>query len=248
MSSVKVLPWALLCALGVNSAIAETWSSLDQAKQSAGSSSSSPQSSASAPQQSSSSNHANQLLFSELEQLKQELQRLQGIVDKQGYELRQLKTEQKERYLDLDRRLSQALSKAGTQSSNSASSVSGDDQQAYDDAFALMKDNKLKEGREAFAAFLKAHPKSPLAVNGYYWLGQIDYNLGSLDEARKAFSIVVNQYPDHQKSLDSRYKLAVILHKLGKTSDAKPMLEAIVKEHKGSSTARFASQYLKQHF
>lgn len=239
------LPLALFCALGMSQVSAETWSSLNDAQNNA-QSTQAPKTESSRTNSPAPSNAANQILFSEIEMLKQELQRLQGVVEQQGYELRKLKAEQKERYLDLDRRVSQ-VAKASP-SSNSVSTGDGDGREQYDQAFALMKERKFDEAIVAFKGFLEAYPKSSLAVNGYYWLGQIYYNKSMLDDARKAFAFVVNQYPDHQKTLDSKYKLAVVLHRLGDTAKAKPMLEAIVKDHKGTSTARFAQQYLKQNF
>lgn len=45
-------------------------------------------------------------LYLQLEELKQEVQNLRGIVEEQGYKIRRMETEQRDRYLDLDRRLS----------------------------------------------------------------------------------------------------------------------------------------------
>jgi tol-pal system protein YbgF len=46
-------------------------------------------------------------LYNQLETLQQEVQTLRGVVEEQGYQLKRLQTEQKDRYLDIDRRLSQ---------------------------------------------------------------------------------------------------------------------------------------------
>lgn len=232
---------ALLIALSANTQ-ADTWSSLGDKNQPVDTVSSVPAGSQGSSRPLSTS--ASQLLFSEIEALKQEVQRLQGIVDEQGYELKKLKTEQKERYLDLDRRLGQVAS------SNQVSAPVGNDQakSAYTNAFSLMKEQKLDEAAVAFKSFLDEHPKSPLVVNGYYWLGQIYYNQGNLDEARKAFTIVVNQYPDHQKSADSTYKLGVVLHRLGDTIKAKQLLEAVKSQYPNSASSRFANKYLKENF
>jgi len=238
------MKWAsiTLLVLGAGLAQAETWSSLE------GSKNDSNQGGQAASSNPGLSPAASQLLFSEIEMLKQEIQTLRSTIEQQGYELNKLKTEQKERYLDLDRRMSQ-LVKQGVQSSSSAvTPSSGDDQNAYDDALALMKNRKLDDAATAFSDFLKNYPKSPLAVNGYYWLGQIYYNQGNLDEARKAFTIVVNQYPEHQKSPDSAYKLGVVLHRLGDTAQSKTLLQSVVKQYPDSASARFAGKYLKDNF
>lgn len=45
-------------------------------------------------------------LYTQLEALQQEVQTLRGVVEEQGYQLKRLQTEQRDRYLDIDRRLS----------------------------------------------------------------------------------------------------------------------------------------------
>jgi len=237
---VKWAPMAVM-ALGVNFASAETWSSLEGNQSVPAPVSSSNESSRGL------SPAASQLLFSEIEMLKQEIQALRSTIEEQGYELNKLKTEQKERYLDLDRRVSQ-LYKNGVPAAQVTPEQTDDGQGAYDDAFALMKERKLPEAALAFKSFLDNFPKSGLAVNGYYWLGQIYYNQGNLDEARKAFTIVVNQYPEHQKTPDSTYKLGVVLHRLGDTAQSKTLLENVVKQYSDSASARFAKKYLKDNF
>ena len=232
----KLAPVALLSALGASQLHADTWSSLD---------SQTPQNAAPAVVAPAAPSHtsANQLLFTEIETLKQEIQRLQSVVEEQGYELKKLKTEQKERYLDLDRRLSALLKSEGRKTTTSSQGKI-----QYDEAFDLMKQQKLAEAATSFKGFLQQYPQSSLLVNAYYWLGQIYYNQGNLDEARKAFTIVVKQYPDHQKMADSKYKLGVVLHRLGDKKQAKQILQSVVKQFSDSATGRFAKKYLKDNF
>lgn len=233
-----LIPVALVCAMGIVSAQADTWSSLQQTQPKA-------ESAAVTTVSKPARNNANQLLFSEIELLKQEIQGLQARVEEQAYELRKIKKEQKERYLDLDRRIGEAL-KAGVSTRKTGKTVQGKPQ--YDAAFQLMKGKRLDDAAVAFKDFLQQYPRSSLVVNGYYWLGQIYYNQTNLDEARKAFTIVINQYPDHAKASDSKYKLAVILHRLGDSQQARRLLKAVVKQYADSASARFAKKYLKENF
>jgi len=236
---LKSLPIALAGLLVVNTSFADTWSSV------AGSQDSVKQRPVvGAVKSPSLSAGAAQILFGDIEVLKQEIQKLQGVVEEQRYELNKLKTEQKERYLDLDRRLSQVAKQDQSEDKPSK----GKAKERYTLAFDLMKSQKLKEAAEAFNGFLQEYPKNPLVVNGYYWLGQIYYNQGKLDDARKAFTIVVNQFPNHQKTADSMYKLGVVLHRLGDTSQGKQYLTLVVKQFSDSATARFAKKYLKENY
>ncbi len=241
MARIAGLPLAtlvLLSAMGGH-AQADTWSSLQEAKPAVSNA-------ASAEKKPVLTSSSAQLLFGEVELLKQEIQTLQAKVEEQSHELRKIKKEQKERYLDLDRRLGQMLNKTTALDPGAKQGVQGKPQ--YDAAFQLMKDKRLDDAALAFKAFLAQNPKSKLVVNGYYWLGQIYYNQANLDEARKAFTIVMNQFPGHAKTSDSKYKLGVILHRLGDTTQAKRLLSSVVKQYANSASARFAKKYLKENF
>lgn len=52
-------------------------------------------------------------LFDQLESLQQEVQELRGIVEQQEYQIKRMREEQRDRYLDLDRRIT-LLNKAGS--------------------------------------------------------------------------------------------------------------------------------------
>src|SRR5690606_38398464 len=45
-------------------------------------------------------------LYNQLEALQREVQTVRGIVEEQSFQLRKMETEQRDRYLDIDRRLS----------------------------------------------------------------------------------------------------------------------------------------------
>lgn len=229
-----------LAAIVASTSFADTWSSVPQS----GTDERPVEPKVAAQSSASMSSGAAQMLLQEIDQLKQEVQRLQGLVDQQQFEINKIKVEQKERYLDLDRRLS-----ANTMAAQSSGAQSGGTaKESYAAAFDLMKAQKLDEATSAFQAFLESYPQDELAVNAYYWMGQIFYNQAKLDDARKAFTIVVNQFPTHQKAADSSYKLGVVLHRLGDTAQAKQLLNKVVKTYPNSATARLASKYLKDNF
>lgn len=191
-----------------------------------------------------------QVLYEEMETMKQEVQTLRGIIEEQTYELNKLKKEQKERYIELDRRMSQMIQKGGADSPIAAVPSAQGEKERYDAAFQLIKEKKLPESLLALQAFLTDFPKSPLAVNAYYWTGQIYYIQGQLDEARKAFIVVVNQFPEHQKTADSKLKLGKVYHQLGEEAKSKEMLRMVIDDYAKTSpgTARLAENYLNQHF
>lgn len=60
-----------------------------------------------APSQSAPNNELVVSLYNQLEALQQEVQSLRGLVEEQGNQIRRMQTEQRDRYLDIDRRLSE---------------------------------------------------------------------------------------------------------------------------------------------
>ena len=58
-------------------------------------------------------------LYTQLEALQQEVQTLRGVVEEQSYQLKRMQTEQKDRYLDIDRRLS-SITNPSASNNNSA--------------------------------------------------------------------------------------------------------------------------------
>lgn len=253
--AIKLLPAMLLALSG--SALAEDWVSLDQRDtqtQTAPATSKPIQlaqadSTVAKPSSSAPTGEALQVLYEEIEILKQEVQTLRGLLEEQSHELNKLKGEQKERYIELDRRMSQVIQQ-GAVATPAATSAAGDEKAQYDAAFQLINAKKFSEALTALKDFLTQHPKSELAVNAYYWTGQIYYIQGQLDDARQAFQVVVNQFPEHQKTADSKLKLGKVYHQLGEEGKAKEMLRMVVDDYSSVSpgTARLAENYLNQHF
>ena len=62
-------------------------------------------------------------LYNQLEALQQEVQTLRGVVEDQGYQLKRLQNEQKDRYLDIDRRLSSMNPAPNTNAARNATPV-----------------------------------------------------------------------------------------------------------------------------
>jgi tol-pal system protein YbgF len=141
------------------------------------------------------------LLF-QVQQMQQELMRLQGIVEEQGHELRTLKAQSLERYVELDKRLSGGAGSAGAATSGTAALgaagavAAGDTQtrttaappaagsgrqvaeqpgegEAYRAAYALVRGQQFDQAVAAFREFLQEYPAGKYAPNAHYWLGEL---------------------------------------------------------------------------
>jgi len=212
-------------------------------------------------------------LFTQLQQMQDDISRLRGQLEVQENEIRQLKQEGLDRYQDLDGRISQLSSApaagagaaAGAAQNGAiaadttptppaptaapaASNEPGDpakEKLYYDAAFDLIKAKDFDKASQAFNAFLRKYPNSQYAGNAQYWLGEVNLAKGDLQAAGQAFARVSQAYPTSNKVPDSLYKLAGVEQKLGRTDRAKGMYQQVISQYPGTSAAQLAQRDLK---
>ena len=192
-------------------------------------------------------------LFYQLQVLQQEIQDLRGQVEEQTYLVNRLQRDQKEQYLDLDRRvvaLSENQPAPGPSSTQPAAPpvniAAGNlsEREAYTQAFEAMRAREFEASMAGFQQLIEAYPNGQYTANAYYWIGEL-YLVAESDAemARQSFMQVVNLYPDHQKAPDALYKLGVVYHTLGDVDAAQTYLRRVQQEHPGSSAAGLAAKY-----
>jgi tol-pal system protein YbgF len=210
------------------------------------------------------------MVFTQLQQMQQEIAQLRGLLEEQQNEIQRLKQEGLERYQDLDRRLSSGAAGAATTNNSSASgaagasgtpsSVAGQAQSPassapadpekeklfYDAAFDLIKVKDFDKASQAFTAFVRKYPNSQYAGNAQYWLGEVNLAKGDLQGAGQAFARVSQTYPQHSKVPDSLFKLADVEMRLGNADKAKGILQQVIATYPGSSAAQLAQRDLQR--
>ena len=197
-----------------------------------------------------------EMLF-QMQQMQQELMTLRGMVEELSFDLQQAKQQSKDRYVDLDRRISELRagtaavgtgSGAATPDSGATGVVVSDneaEQQQYDQAKDLIRQKKYDEAVAAFSKYISDYPNSAYTANAWYWMGEVSLVMRDTEKAKNAFQAVVDQFPDHQKYPDSLYKLATCYAKLGDNAKAKELFEKVVNGYPGSQIAGKASLSLK---
>ena len=195
----------------------------------------------------------NAQLFYQLQILQEEVRELRGLVEEQAYQLNRLAREQKDQYLDMDRRISQQSSSAAnfdTGSSESPVETSSTDPEikAYSRAFALTREKRFQEAIDGFNTLIIDFPSGAMTGYAFYWLGELYLALPEpeLEKSRQSFVQVVSLYPDHQKMPDTLYKLGVVYHRLDDLLRARQYFNQVISEHAGSGAARLAQTYLSE--
>lgn len=192
----------------------------------------------------------------QMEQMQQEIAVLRGRLEEQDHQLKRMRDEQQQRYLDLDRRLSVLLSTPAAAPAPTSGPVSAapvtDTPSAqsaaedYQQAMTLVREKQFPEASAAFERFIKAYPQDPLVVNALYWSGEVWLVLGDLEKALQQFRRVVNDHAGHDKEADASYKVGVTLHRQGNVAEAKVWLQRVIDRFSGKAdgTVRLARSYL----
>ena len=105
------------------------------------------------------------------------------------------------------------------------------------------RDYRIAIGR--FKDFQKKHPKSNLAANAQYWIGESHYALREFDQAIIEFDAVRTRYPEGAKVPAALLKQAYAFAELGENSNARLLLQEVVEKHAQSPEATQAKQKLK---
>lgn len=203
-------------------------------------------------------------LFYQMQLLQQEVMQLRGLVEEQAFQLKQLKEQSMERYIDLDRRLGDLSSgKATTAAPQSGSTPLGaggaekpaqaGEKEAYDTAYRLVINKQFDDALEAFKQFLVDFPDGKYAPNSYYWMGELYQVItpANLEAAREVFAQLLSQYPDHAKAPDAMYKLGRVYFALGNQTASREWLEKTITLYSNgahSSAANKARQFLNANF
>ena len=217
-------------------------------------------------------------LLMQVQQLQQEVMRLNGLVEEQAHELRTLKAQSLERYIDLDRRL--GLLAGGTvepamdsAAGLSASAPSGEtvasgsspatvppaaaeaqpgEAQAYQAAYALVRSQQFNQAATAFQKFLQDFPAGRFTPNAHYWLGELYLVTSPPDQeaARQSFMLLLDMYPQDSKVPDALFKLGRIHYTKGNRERAREFLDRVINEFGSSNSAavKLAQDFISENY
>ena len=117
-------------------------------------------------------------------------------------------------------------------------------QRLYDMAWADYSTGQWSLAITGFDTYLKAFPRSALADDAQFYIGETLYNDGRFADAVGAYEQVAVNYPDGDMVPDAHYKRGLALDRLGNTDLAREAYETVVNEFPDSRTAALAQQAL----
>jgi len=115
----------------------------------------------------------------------------------------------------------------------------------YEKTLAIYHEEKYKEAIAGFEEYLKTYPKSKLADNAQFWIGESYMSLKQYDQAIVAFQDVIEKYPNGNKVPNAMLKQALSFHEIKDTISSRAILKKIVKKYPNSSESKIAEAKLK---
>lgn len=118
--------------------------------------------------------------------------------------------------------------------------------QAYREAFGLLKAGKYDESIESFNLFLLDYPNSEYADNSQYWLGETYFVKQDYPSAIEQYQKLLTDYPNSKKQSHALLKIGYSFQRLGETDKATAVLQDLQTRYPGTTAARLAAERVQQ--
>ena len=117
-------------------------------------------------------------------------------------------------------------------------------QRMYDTAWADYTTGQWALAIQGFEAYMETFPRSELADNAQFYIGQTYFADGRFEDAAVAFDHVLANYPEGDAVPEASYKLGETFNRLGEADRASAAFTFVVENYPGSTMAILAQQSL----
>lgn len=181
----------------------------------------------------------------QIQALQEDVRRLRGELEQAQYEAQSAKTQQRDLYADVDRRL-QALEARGAAPAVAGGAPAVGDREAYQGALERLKARDYATAERVLREFPSTYPQSDLLDNAKYWLGETYYVERRFPESLEAFQRVVREHPDSRKVPDALLKAGYVEYEQKHLREARDYLNRVVKQYPDSPAAAEAKARLQK--
>ncbi len=186
-------------------------------------------------------------LYSKLTAQEEALQQLTARLEEQSFEIAKLQEKIAKMNADTDIRFKMLEDNAATSNANALNTQKNDKRKSaagktnaaggantatasatanksvkeqYDAAYGLLKKGDHVGAEKGFITFIEKNPKSNLAGNANYWLGETYYARGQYEQAVGVFAEGFTTYKNNSKAPDNLLKLGMSMAHLKKKDEA----------------------------
>jgi len=115
----------------------------------------------------------------------------------------------------------------------------------YKLAFDQMSRGSHSTARSGFQTLLDQYPKSDLAPDAQYYIGETLQAEGNPSGADSVFSLVVSKYPSAPRAATALYKHGLFLQKAKRDSEARQAFQTVIDKYPRSDEASLAREQLR---
>ncbi len=115
----------------------------------------------------------------------------------------------------------------------------------YDRAEQRFNRGEYEDARESFRSFLKQYPKSEMADDAQFWLGEIYLREGWYEKAILAYQKVIEDHPKGNKTPSALLKQGFAFLSLDDNTNAGLILKELIRKFPDSDEANIAKNKLK---
>lgn len=206
---------------------------------------------------------SNASLVTRVGEIEERMQNTQGATEQTNYRLDQLAQQltQTQRDIESLRAIMASLQQPAAGAAGTAPAASGSEvvvpappastpttnaMEAYQAAYRDYQRGQYDLAIEGFREFLQANPRSELADNAAYWIGESLFSQKKYRDAIEQFDSVVNNYPRSEKVPGALLKKGFAYINVGERAQGVVQLQYVLHEHPKSQEAGLARQRLKQ--
>jgi tol-pal system protein YbgF len=115
----------------------------------------------------------------------------------------------------------------------------------YNAALGAYKEDKFEESVASFKDFLKKYPRSDLADNAHFWIGESYMGMKRYEQAILAFQEVIKNYPKGNKVPGALLKQAMAFLEIKDKTSSSLLFKKIIRNYPNSDEAKIAQAKLK---
>ncbi|HYJ40881.1 MAG TPA: tol-pal system protein YbgF [Steroidobacteraceae bacterium] len=190
-------------------------------------------------------------LAQRLDALQADVRTIRGEVELLQNETQGGKTQSRNLYGDLEKRLAALETLGGVGGApaigaTSAPAAGASEQATYDAGMAALRSGNYDKAVATFREVVTNYPTGDLAPNAQFWIGESYYTKGDLESAVTSYRKVLGDWPNSRKAPDAMVKLGFSLSDLKRTGEARSTLEEVVRKYPGTPAAQLAADRLKR--
>lgn len=131
------------------------------------------------------------------------------------------------------------------QSNTTKTSGGIDHQKVYNMAYQDVIKGNYKMAIKGFEDYLKSYPKTTLADNAVYWIGECYYIQKDYTKSQNWYNRLLEDYPKSEHFASAKLKLGMSLYKKRYRTKAKQYFQDVVNDFPGTDEANQAAEMLQ---